>query len=505
MEISTNKSSDKLYASLFAIFLVAMAVFKLTYIGRLNLCFDEAYYWGWAQRLAVNYHDQPGMVAWWIKFFTSILGNSEFAVRFGAVVSSSLFLLAKILTKSSKIAFLTIATLHITPLGTAGSILMMHDTVTILFWVLAILFFSKFILTQKPFWLYLWATASALAVYGKVSSFLMFFCVFVFLLLSKNNRKWFFNKHSYLSLLLFFFILGPHLIWNLRHNFETYRHVFGLGTTGVPSYSSSSFFDFLGGQLVFTSPVLFVLIIMALIYFGFTKRKELTDQALLLISFTAPILLIFFFLSLWSKTEANWTNIAYPPALVMVFYYIDKIRWKNLTKTIVLSFGLLLAIIPTIVILFPSIIETVGIEVKPQDDRSNEVYGWDTFGNELSEILETQPENTFVFSYNYQIPAILGFYLKGHPRTYCLPNDWRRRNQYDIWGGWENLKGRNGLYVYHTPAGEEIMHFITKAFKSVEPYKKIETIRGNTVIRTVTIIQCKDFLGTDKTTQPQGY
>ena len=510
MENNFNKSSDKLYTSLFAIFLIAITIFRLTYIGTLNLCFDEAYNWEWAQRLSVNYYSQPGMVGWWIRLFTFILGSSEFSIRLGAVVSSFLtsivlFFLAKLLTKNSKIAFLTTSTLHITPLATAGSILMMHDTVTILFWMLAILLFSKFVLTQKTFWLYLWAISAALSVYGKLSSYLMLFCVVIFLLMSKNNKKWLFNKHSYLSLLLYLIILAPHLIWNLKHNFANYQHVFGLGTNGVACYSSSSFFDFLAGQLIFTSPVIFVLIIMALIYFLITKRKEQTDERLLLVSFTAPILLVFFLLSMRSKTEANWTNIAYPTALIMVFYYLDKVNWKNLTKIIVITFGILLAIIPSVFILYPSLIETVGVHVKPQDDRSNEVYGWDFLGSELGKILETQPEGTFVFSHNYQMPGILRFYVKGRPQTYCFPSDWRRHNQYDIWGGWNNLKGRNGLYIYYTPAGEEILPLIKKAFKSVEPYKKIETFRQGTVIRSVNVILCKDFLGTDKTTQPVGY
>ncbi len=47
---------------------------------KLQLHYDEAYYWVYGQNLSLSYYDHPPMIGYFIRLF-SILGNSEFAVR----------------------------------------------------------------------------------------------------------------------------------------------------------------------------------------------------------------------------------------------------------------------------------------------------------------------------------------------------------------------------------------------------------------------------------------
>ncbi|MBV8506019.1 MAG: glycosyltransferase family 39 protein, partial [Alphaproteobacteria bacterium] len=45
---------------------------------------DEAQYWVWSQKLALDYYSKPPLVAWLIALTTALFGDSEFAVRLSA-------------------------------------------------------------------------------------------------------------------------------------------------------------------------------------------------------------------------------------------------------------------------------------------------------------------------------------------------------------------------------------------------------------------------------------
>ena len=59
---------------------------RLCLTGTFPLCEDEAYYWEWSRNLALGYHDQGPGVALAIRLGTALFGESEFDVRFPAVL-----------------------------------------------------------------------------------------------------------------------------------------------------------------------------------------------------------------------------------------------------------------------------------------------------------------------------------------------------------------------------------------------------------------------------------
>ena len=61
---------------------------------------DEAYYWVWSEKLQAGYFDHPPMVAWEIRFFTSIFGDHPWVIRLPAVlawaaINISVYLIAR--------------------------------------------------------------------------------------------------------------------------------------------------------------------------------------------------------------------------------------------------------------------------------------------------------------------------------------------------------------------------------------------------------------------------
>lgn len=72
-----------------AISLISFSVLlRLAFIGIVDLLPEEAYYWAYAQNLDFSYFDHPPMVAWLIRLGTTLLGNTELAVRISSWVCS---------------------------------------------------------------------------------------------------------------------------------------------------------------------------------------------------------------------------------------------------------------------------------------------------------------------------------------------------------------------------------------------------------------------------------
>lgn len=77
------------------LFLTLAGVFLLRssylFINGLDLIGDEAYYWDWSRQLDWCYYSKPPMVAWLIRLFTELGGNTVAMVRLPTVVLGTVF------------------------------------------------------------------------------------------------------------------------------------------------------------------------------------------------------------------------------------------------------------------------------------------------------------------------------------------------------------------------------------------------------------------------------
>ncbi|HNJ35712.1 MAG TPA: hypothetical protein PK881_15820, partial [Leptospiraceae bacterium] len=63
----------------------AVTAFKFFFAIQLPLHPDEAYYWDWSRHLDWSYYDQGPGVAFYIRIFTSVLGNTIPALKLAAL------------------------------------------------------------------------------------------------------------------------------------------------------------------------------------------------------------------------------------------------------------------------------------------------------------------------------------------------------------------------------------------------------------------------------------
>ncbi|MFH1335516.1 MAG: glycosyltransferase family 39 protein, partial [Candidatus Zixiibacteriota bacterium] len=189
------ENEDTRYFKYLFYLILSTTIFRLIYINIPNLAPQEAYYWDYSRHLALSYFDHPPILAWSIYLFTHLGTQSAFFVRIVCVlVSAGLTCLTYIIGKSlfdAKVGFYSALLLNCILIFSLGAIIATPDTPMIFFWVLSFYFFTKLIITQKGKWWYLLGISTGLALLSKYTGVFIILSVFFYLVLSKQNRRWF--------------------------------------------------------------------------------------------------------------------------------------------------------------------------------------------------------------------------------------------------------------------------------------------------------------------------
>ncbi|MBI5025518.1 MAG: glycosyltransferase family 39 protein [Nitrospirae bacterium] len=523
------------FKTYFVLILLTLTVLRLFYIntGPLELSPDEAHYWEWSRRLDLSYYSKGPVIAYLIAVTTGLLGDSTFAVRllaplFLALCSIFVYKLTMELFNDSKKAFFAGLLPQITPLFAAFGVVMTIDSPFIFFWTLSLYLFWKAVTSNAlcvmrnvsnkkthhssrsesspdtdklrgastlithhgfGFWLLLGLTVG-LGLLTKYTMAFFYLCAFLFIIFSKENRFWLRRKEPYVAFALCLLIFSPVIIWNANYDWVTIRHTAGQAhiAEGV-KISFKHFFEFLGSQIGVISPLLFLLTI-----YGAIKNlssRFTVHSSRFLFWFWAPVLGFFLVKSLQGKVQANWAMAAYITAFIAAADFFLSRELKKGMK-VFLSIALSLAFIMTMVAHYS---EYFNLPVKK--DPASRLMGWKSLGEKAGEVYNDMALKgpVFIFSDSYQVSSELAFYTPGHPRTYCV-NLGRRMNQYDIWGGFNNLLGQNAIFVKIGTG--DFPQELRNAFDSYEQERLIVMRKGR-VIREYGIFRCYGFKGIKNT------
>ncbi|MFN4174216.1 MAG: ArnT family glycosyltransferase, partial [Parachlamydiaceae bacterium] len=208
--------------------------------GLIHLSPDEAQYWTWSRHLDFGYYSKPPGIAYQIAFGTFLFGASELGVRFGSLLIGFLmpiliYRLSKQAELSDEASFLASFIWCLTPLGFIGSIFAITDVGMILFWTCALVILLKEGVRVK--------FALSIAC-GALFKFPIYFLWPIALFFERPRLKW-------LSLIGVSLVgLVPTLIWNIQHDFVTFRHVGATLPGGTSALQSGgNFFSFIGSQI----------------------------------------------------------------------------------------------------------------------------------------------------------------------------------------------------------------------------------------------------------------
>ncbi len=525
---SSERFQEKPYTTILFISLLALSFFRYYYIaiGPIDLSPDEAHYWEWSRRLDLSYYSKGPLIAYLIAFTTWLMGDTVFAVRFFAPIflalssiliyrlTMELFPSPLPLSDASgegareRVACAAALVFQITPLFAVYGIVMTIDSPFIFLWILSLYLFWKATtkrgseisgqkseikqLTTDNWQLYCWLLLGLTVGLGLLTKYTMAFfyvCAFLFIVFSKEQRFWLKKKEPYLAFVLSLLVFSPVIIWNANHDWVTFMHTAGqVHLSEGFRISIKDFLEFLGSQAGVITPLLFFLVI-----YGAIKAygsQFTVHGSRFLFWFWAPILGFFILKSLQAKVQANWAMPAYITAFIAsAYFFLGKDTIKQGVKALLFA-SLIMASIVTMVAHYPGIL---NLPVKM--DPSSRLRGWKELGIKIEDIyndmVSSGGKGVFIFSEKYQVSSELAFYMPSRPTTYNI-NLGRRMNQYDIWGGFDNLLGLDAIFVR---IGERrFPEELRDAFDSYE--KETFIVKGkDKILREYTIFRCYGFKG----------
>lgn len=501
------------------ILILLCAAFRILYIvfTPFDLSPDEAHYWEWSRRLGLSYYSKGPLVAYVIALFTKVFGTNDLGVRFGSVFFSSLasylmYLVGRDLFGSPRVGFYSAVLANITPIFAIGSILMTTDVLLIFFWVSAVLCVKRaldsgglFIRRRGGWWLAA-ALLIGLGFLGKYTMALFYPCVGLFLIFSYRDRFWLGRAEPYIAGLVSLVVASPVFIWNITHGNVTFKHTVGQTHFGSASFSFADMLEFLGSQVGFLTPLIFIGMVYGAWKAAATGFKGERTGPMLAFFTSVPIFLFFLLKGFHGKVQANWAVAAYVTALPAAVWGFSLKYRATIRPAVKKSMGwvgvvtIIMAVAVSAAAYFPWVLEYVGVKGVLDRPPYNRVTGWAELGRKVSDIRDSmvRPHETFIMSDTYQITSELAFYVRGNPIAYNINTGSRRMNQYDLWPGFDGLVGKDALYVKGGNAVLEPM--VEAAFTGCEK-DVLGLYMGERYLKDFTVFKCRGFKGLENELQ----
>lgn len=437
----------------------AVAVLHLLGAGFIDLAADEAYYWQWARHPAAGYYDHPPMVAWLIAAGTAVFGSNEFGVRaLFAVLLAALgwlvFRLTTALVRTGRDAgdpspecagFWAAAALLAMPLISVNGFLASPDVPLLFFWAATLALTLSAVRTRRlGTWI---ATGVVLGCAGlsKYHAILLPVALLAGLLLSKSGRRILRTPGPYVAVLVCGVMLLPYARWLLDHDFGGIKFQLEHGTDrsawSTPHSALSTFSEFVGGQVLFVTPILFAFALYAI---ARSRRFDATARPVLVLCALVPLLL-FAYASLKASPEANWPSVAYVSACILLGPLFARWQQGDLHGKfrVYLAVGLAAAASAYVhlEIVYPLFMK-VGFVDKLEPREAFGRWAHEARLDKAGAGLAAP-----VLADNYRTASVLAFYLPDRPRT-GAPFEFGSGEQYAYWEAETPLvKGARAWFV----------------------------------------------------------
>lgn len=450
----------------------------------LALSGDEAHYWEWSRHLDWSYYSKGPLVAWIIAagrwafsdLSHRLLGNDELAVRLPAILLSivtsiGMYTLAIQTLRSAALGLGAVAICSTVPMMAAGSMLMTIDAPMACAWVWMLvaihhaLRFGSFVA-----WL-VTGVLIAIGILAKYNMVLAFPAIGMLMLTRRELRGHLLRPGPYVAAAVGLLGMVPIVLWNLQHDWVSFRHVAGQAGVGSggKGFNPLGIAEYLGGQLVVFGPIWFPALISGLVCFwregtdtsGANSRDSIatpdrtSDEAPWTRHFlfwtTLTPLAVFLGFSPITKIQPNWPALAYITGVIVLAAWLrDGLRAaprRRTTRTL-LAIGIALGFAGTLLIhhtewLMP-LFRVLARTAPPWDltpvagyDPTARLRGWRDLGRGVSEVLAEQRgagRDPIIASDDYQTASLIAFYTAGNPPTFSFQSALGgRQSQYDIW------------------------------------------------------------------------
>ena len=465
----TNHAEPELNGYYFAITIIIYSILlRFIYLGLPELFYEEAYYWNYAKHLDIGYLDHPPMVAWMIGLFTKLMGDNEFAVRFGAFVCWFItayfsYRLTRDIHDRSSQATLLVATL---PAFFAIGWVMTPDAPLVACWAAALYFLYQALIHDRRM---AWAGIGASIGLGMLSKYtiaLLGPAALLFILIDYHSRKWLFRPEPYLAIILALIIFSPVVVWNSGHEWASFLY---QGLERVAEGFEFSLPYLMLSIILIITPTGFLSVFAIMLYqrkiismsdavFEDRISKPKSRGYYLLMILTFFPVTIFAALSLFRETKFHWTA----PCWLGVVPYMALITTRNLSycsdKWVEWVRRAWPATIMICLISYGAVLHYLGLGLPGVPYPPNlYLLGWQGFGREIETLVEQIERETgekilVVGMDRNRIASGLAFY-----RTKAIDssNEPVVRQPAFQTSSWHLFGGKSLMYEYWFPRDEQ--------------------------------------------------
>jgi hypothetical protein len=405
-------------------FIIAKFVLQYVLISpEYELQRDEFLHLDQAHHLALGYISVPPVTSW-ISSIIFLLGNSLFWVRFFPALFGALTIVVvwKAIEelKGNLFALVLGATCVLLSALLRLNGLYQPNSLDALCWTAFCFILIKYINSENPKWFYIGMVVLAFGFLNKYNIVFLLVGFFPALLLTK--RSIFLDKNFYFSIVLFFLLILPNLIWQYNNNFPVYHHLQELAKTQLVNVNR---WDFLKDQLYFFIGSLFVIFaaLYALLFFPPFKKYRFFFWTLV---FT---LMIFTYL----KAKSYYAIGLYPIYIAFGAVYLESILktdWKKYLQPITILIPILFFIpmskimfpnkSPNYILNHPELYKKYGL-LRWEDGKDHplpqdyaDMLGWKELVRKMDSIYATLPrkEQTLILCDNYGQAGAFNYYTE---------------------------------------------------------------------------------------------
>ena len=326
-----------LIPSVIIIFLIKIISLNLT---TFNLFGDEAQYWLWSKNVDFGYFSKPPFLAWAIRVYTEVLGDSFISLKLlpsfvYILIAWSVYNLLENYGLSKKDSFSGSLIFLFIPAVSFSSFIISTDLFLLLFWTLSLSELIKISSKQNLRSFILLGIFLGLGFLSKYATVYFIISLLILILLDKEFRKIFSNNVLWfgLSFLIILIIITPNIIWNLNNNWVTLQHTSDNANFSNTKISLVRGLEFLLTQAFMLGPFM--------VLGGLVSFTKIEDKQKILLVFSLPIILIVLIEAVFVRANANWAA----PALISLYAYFYISVRNSILKTLNFIFNFSFSVI----------------------------------------------------------------------------------------------------------------------------------------------------------------
>jgi hypothetical protein len=420
---------------------------SVNFAGGYGFFRDELYYLACADHLAWGYVDQPPFSVFILKLFTSIFGDSLFAVRLVPALcgTSTVFLTGLITIRlgGNRFAQFLSCLTSLSLINLGMNLIYSMNSLDILFWTAISYVVLRIIQDEnKNLWIVL-GVLLGLGLLNKIGVLFLGVGLFAGLVLSPQ-RKWLATPWPYVAGAIAAVLFSPYILWNLQHDLA---HLEFIRNASEGKYSSLSAVGFIKDQFLINNPLaspVWMAGLLALFLYQPLKRYRL-----LAFLFVGPLLIFIFN----GTSKAEYLAPAYA-----ILWAAGSVWWENFTNRkyltlslrpamVVLILGLAILLLPLVLPVLPvekyiSYAKALGQEPTSSEAKElselpqfyADMFGWTDKARDVAMVYNTLTEEEkkkcAIFGMNYGDCGAIDYF--GEPLG--LPKAIGNHNNYWIWG-----------------------------------------------------------------------